>query len=390
MKFTVGYNWDEELLDKIDYPEVNSLYAGLPTGAIGGGRAPLTIKNASEKKIKSDIKKVHDKGWEFNFTLNSGYLSNKEYTKEGHKEIIDYIGWVHDLGVDSVTVTLPSLISLIKRYYPDLKVKISTFQRITSVSMAKRFEDLGADAIMICENSNRDFKLLEGLRRAVDTKLILIANVGCAYYCHNAHSHILSTAHSTQDCSSIFTAIPHVADCLKIKLENLNELIKVRFIRPEDVQIYEDLGIDALKIVDRNTKTDILAKRVEAYHNRSYNGNLFHLLGQTGGKKFNDINEEEFKELFSQGEEIKEKIYRFFGYLKYSVSDLVHIDNQKFPNNFLENFSKINCTTQSCDDCKYCSSIASKVITADQEKIDLFINSLSSLKKELVEGSILY
>jgi collagenase-like PrtC family protease len=167
MKFTVGYNWDTYLFDKIQYKEVESVYSGLGKSVIGEGRAPLVIKDIDEKTIKKHIDLAHKKGLEFDFTINTGCTSNKEFTKEGHKEVLKYIEWVSDLGVDSVTVALPSLVSIVKKHFPHLKVKISTFQRITSVPMAKRFEDMGADTIMICEHSNRDFELRQSLRDAV-------------------------------------------------------------------------------------------------------------------------------------------------------------------------------------------------------------------------------
>lgn len=393
MLFTVGCNWDPELIDKIDYPEIQSLYGGVGSAVIGGGRAPVVIKDVDEASIKSYIQRTHEKGWEFDFTVNSGCTSNKEFTKDGHKEIVEYLEWVHNLGVDSITVTLPSLISITKRYFPKLKVKISTFQRITSVQMAKRFEDMGADAIMICEHSNRDFELLSMLRRAVKCKLALIANVGCVYFCANTHSHIVSTSHSgtTGECSSIFTATPCVADCLQTRLKDISEFVKIRYIRPEDVSVYEDLGIDLLKIVDRHTKTDVLANRVRAYHERSYDGNLLYLTGQKAEQKTDDMNMEEVKKIISRSKEAEQKTFEFFNYLNISISDLIYIDNKKFPEDFLEGFKSRDCTRTSCDLCGYCAKITNSVVTVkDPAKMKELVENLKVLKSRLVDGSILY
>lgn len=393
MKYTVGFNWDLGLIDKIDYPEVESVYGGIGSAVIGGGRAPLVIKDVNEDTIKECIKRVHNKGWDFDFTVNSGCTSNKEFTKEGHSEIVKYLEWVCNLGVDSVTVTLPSLISIVKKYFPNLKIKISTFQRITSVAMAKRFEDLGADAIMICEHSNRDFKLLRALRSAVKCKIALVANVGCVYYCQNAHSHIVSTSHSGTigECNSIATAIPYTADCLHTRLKDVSEFIKIRYIRPEDVSVYEDLGIDMLKIVDRHTKTDILADRVKAYHERSFDGNLLYIIGQKAERKTDDMNIDVLKKIASQSKEAEEKTYEFFNYLKVSISDLINIDNKKFPNDFLKEFEKKDCTRISCEMCGYCKKISEHIITtAGQDKINEALESVKELKARLVNGNILY
>lgn len=164
MKYTIGYNWDKNLLYKLDYSEIESVYAGESGAVIGSGRAPLVIQNINENEIREHINIAHQKGLEFDFTLNSGCLSNSEFTKDGQKKIVEYLEHVEDLGVDSITVTLPSIINLAKKYIPRVKIKVSTFQKISSVESAKRFENMGVDVIMLSENCNRDFKLIEGKR----------------------------------------------------------------------------------------------------------------------------------------------------------------------------------------------------------------------------------
>ena len=43
MKYTVASNWDIDLLDAIDYPEVHSVFAGLPNTPLSGGRSSVMI-----------------------------------------------------------------------------------------------------------------------------------------------------------------------------------------------------------------------------------------------------------------------------------------------------------------------------------------------------------
>lgn len=393
MKYTVSYNWDRELIDRVDNPEVVSIYAGVGSGVIGGGRAPIVIKDVNEATIKEAIKAAHDKGWEFDFTLNAGCTANKEFTAKGHKEIVNYLEWVCGLGVDSVTITLPSLISIVKRYFPKLKVKVSTFQRVSSVPVAKRFEDMGVDTIMITEHCNRDFKLLRSIREAVSCDLALIANVGCIHYCPNAHSHINNTAHSAMlgGCNSIFEAAPNVADCLGIRLKNPEELVKSCFIRPEDVSVYEDIGIDLLKIVDRHTKTDVLVDRVKAYADRSFDGNMLYLMGQIAERQTDDFNMQAVEKIFAGGEEAQKKTGEFFSHFTETISDLFYLDNKKIPADFLKGFENRDCFRLSCEKCGYCGKIADIAMTvAPQERVDGFLKSMNKLKEKVVDGSILY
>lgn len=391
MKYTVGFNWDDALFSKIDYPEVFSVYAGEGNSVIGSGRAPLVIKSVDEKHIRKCINLAHKQGLEFDFTLNSGCLSNKEFTKEGHKEIVEYLEWIADLGVDSITVTLPSIINIAKKYIPKVKIKVSTFQKIASVEMAKRFESLGVESIMLAENCNRDFRLLESIRSAVGCKLALIANVGCIYHCPNSHSHIVSTSHSCDHDKeqSIFTIIPHSADCMLAKLSNPVDVVKARYIRPEDVHYYENLGIDILKLCDRHTKTKVIEERVKAYINRSFEGNLMDLIGQKSERKSDEINPKEFEKLLLNSNENKKKTYEYFSYFNFSISDLIYIDNKKYPEDFLEQFRNNDCTRTDCAQCGYCRRITDKVMKVDDKRVQVAVDGLKDLKKKMCNGSVL-
>ena len=55
-----------------------------------------------------------------------------EYQREGNKKIIEHIAWIDSIGVDAVTVTIPFLLQIIKKQFPRLKVKISSFARVNT------------------------------------------------------------------------------------------------------------------------------------------------------------------------------------------------------------------------------------------------------------------
>ena len=221
MEYTVACNWDPELLDRIDYPEVKSLFGAVPDTVISGGRPSNAIKNLGETEIKNYIKRVHDKGWEFGFNMNSTCLSNKESTREGFKDIIKYLEWIVNLGADSVTISNTNLINIVRKNFPNLKIKVSTFQKVGNVHQAQRFEDMGVTSIMLSEHINRDFKLLREIRRNVKCKLILIANVGCIFNCPNIFSHANSVAHSGTmgEIRTVFTESHH-SYCFQKRLED--------------------------------------------------------------------------------------------------------------------------------------------------------------------------
>ena len=78
MKYTVAINWDIDLLDAIDYPEVHTVFAGLPNTPLSGGRSSVMINKMDEDSVRKYINKVHDKGWSFDYNVNALCTENKE------------------------------------------------------------------------------------------------------------------------------------------------------------------------------------------------------------------------------------------------------------------------------------------------------------------------
>lgn len=391
MQYTVACNWDPGLIERIDYPEVAAVFAGLPNTTIGSGRSSILIKDMDEEGVKDYIRRVHAKGWSFDYNINAMCLGNKELHAEGRREIVEYLEWVCSLGVNAVTISVPLLVEVVKKQFPGLKVKISSYQKIRSVSMARRFEDLGADALVLSEHIHRDFRLLEAIRKSVRCKLVLIANVGCIYDCPNIFTHANSNAHSGAkgEPATIFTE-SYQTYCTMKRLESTAELIKMRWIRPEDVSCYEDLGIDMLKIIDRHSSTEALAERVRAYHERSFDGNLLDLIGQmTNQKKSTLINLRQV--LDDRGREEVEKVMEFLAALATPIQDLFYVDNQRIHGDFLQGFVQRDCPTLACDRCGYCQSVADAAVTVrDKKRVDAALDELHGVRSRIVDGSLLY
>ena len=51
-----------------------------------------------------------------------------------------------------------------------------------------------------------------------------------------------------------------------------------RWIRPEDLHVYEALGVKEFKIIDRSRSTAWLLRATKAYASRRYDGNLLDIL----------------------------------------------------------------------------------------------------------------
>lgn len=67
--------------------------------------------------------------------------------------------------------------------------------------------------------------------------------------------------------------------CSYIKNSSVEEYLKMPWIRPEDIKIYEEIGVDYFKIIGRERvqKMDLL-KMLQYYCMRQYEGNLLELI----------------------------------------------------------------------------------------------------------------
>ena len=231
------------------------------------------------------------------------------------------------------------------------------------------------DLIMLSEHVNRDFRVLRAIRKAVKCQLALIANVGCVYDCPNALTHANSTAHAGAKGQNTLFADPFMTYCFAKRLESPEEVIKTRWIRPEDVGHYEDIGIDVLKIIDRNSTTEVLAERVKAYSQRSYEGNLLLLLGQmidlkrTNGR----LKEMVIKRLLTRPglktlRNLK-KVRSYGDLFTHSLYDILFLDNKRLPADFSKSFEVRDCRSSDCRTCSHCRTMADKAVRVLNESL---------------------
>jgi collagenase-like PrtC family protease len=386
MRYSVATNWDLGLLEKLDGTSVEGLYGQMWGDPIGGGRMALFIPKVGKKEVASFIAEVRKRGLGFNYLINSTCLDNLEFTKKGYRNIRDHLEWISSTGVDMVTVTLPFLLQMVKRDFPNLKVCVSSFARVQNVHLAHFWEDSGADKIILPESIGRDFQALRSIREAVDCVLELIANHCCLFQCPLDLHHRNMVSHGSQEkhpCGGFAPDYCKLA-CQRLKLFHPAELIKSRWIRPEDVPDYEVLGIDCLKLVERFRETESLIQIVKAYERKSYKGNLVELLSLPQQGVFLSPN----LEILQRTDLIEpEKMGEVMEVLKEPFPEKVNIDNSKL-NGFLDHFKKVNCLHTDCDHCGYCEQVATQAVSIDEEWRREMISRFDQAMESLTTGKI--
>jgi collagenase-like PrtC family protease len=372
MQLLVPTNWDPDLILPLSKLEADvQLYGVLPTSMIGsGGSGPDNVRMVANQ-VEEYIEQANSVGLKFDYLLNAPSMSNMEWDENTHQELLMHLDWITSIGADSVTVTIPYLVELIKRQFPRLRVRVSTIAHVNSVARAKLFESLGADSITLDINVNRDFALLKAIRNAVNCELSVLLNNLCLYQCPYEYYHHDGLGHASQNYNPIngYYVDYCVLRCTLDRLRDVSQIIKCRWARPEEIHVYEEIGMDVFKISGRSMPTERILRAATAYSSRHYEGNLYDILNviapKTGfigsalpGEQSNGVG----------------SLPRFY------------IDNQALEG-FMDFFKKQNCLS-GCSHCDYCQRIASKVIQFDGDEVDDYIAALTASLDNLSSSKI--
>ena len=396
MKLSVAANWDIELLDGLaQIPEVTSVYAKLPYDLVGGGRAGSVLPSVDLDTAAAYIQAAHKRGLSFSYLLNAPCLGNLEQTQEGKERLLAFIGRLVELGVDNVSISNLALVALVRRNYPELSIRGSVLSWPTNLPRLKYQESLGVDPLILPYSEfNRDFPALERIRANLSCGIVLFANISCIYHCHYLAEHACSVGHASQEnqggkkTHSMLDS--YLWQCTRRRLVQPELFLASRWIRPEDLHLYEALGVEEFKIIDRSRSTAWLLRATKAYASRRYDGNLLdilslEMLGDPNG--FHpSIEEQSRKSLFQLDTEERRLTLRMFRLRQRLLALNVFIDNAMLAD-FLEGFRKIRCMETFCDDCRYCHRYAERAVRYDRDEaarlvaeIDVIVDDFMTAK----------
>jgi hypothetical protein len=126
---------------------------------------------------------------------------------------------------------------------------------------------------------------LRAIRRAVRCELELYANIPCLDHCPRRVAHYTFSGRASQQIGGPeVTQDPFLMRCSHTFLSEPVEFLRSPFIRPEDVTVYHEAGMDIIKLSDRTESTEFLLNTARAYAGMKYDGNLFDLIFRSGRK----------------------------------------------------------------------------------------------------------
>ncbi|MEI8095083.1 MAG: hypothetical protein WCG80_12795 [Spirochaetales bacterium] len=400
MKLTVPANYDSSILPSLKGYGAVELYGKLPFDITGGGRPSAMSTALSKKGLARYITDVHATGLEFNYLMNAACFGNEEWTPRFHRELDKLLGWCADQKVETLTIAAPYLVQVVKKRFPQFKIKVGIYAQVDTVSRAKYWEDLGADTINLESFSiNRDFDKLRKIRAAVKADLVLIANHFCQPNCPYQIQHQNGHAHASGLNPKFYIDYP-LMQCNKNRLTHKHLFVSAGWIRPEDIARYEEIGYTTFKLLERNIPSDALVARAKAYHERKYEGNLADLLLSWGFKS--KAPNASLLHTFRAFRGWKMPLGMAGTALKFMQKqgmliatqqhNPVQIDSAQIPANFLDHFDSAvggegNCADKDCAKCGYCHRIANKAVNIDPKFLEEILPVYDGLEKALVSGS---
>ena len=338
--FSVPADFKKETIDAYvrlnsQYPDakVHEAYGNITTGNfLQSGRSVNLLPPMDLAGLADYAAYSNEAGIRFNYTLNATHLHNREFTRQGILEIMDFLKKIHDAGIRSVTVAMPSLIDIVKSSGLGFEIKGSTLCMVVNGNKAEAFKNMGVDKIVADESLNRDFQALSVIRRRFGEKVELIANAICHKNCAYRVFHYNQMTEDSVTVANKNSIDYYSHRCLLQRYNDVSDLLRLSFIRPEDLHHYTAVGIQYFKLQGRQAvvKGDPV-RAVEAYMKGSYDGDLMELL-----------------DMFDPTSQFR-----------------VHIDNKKL-DGFIDPFVKNSgfCRND-CPQCKYCATMAARLIDND-------------------------
>jgi len=391
MQLSVAANWDMALLDGLaEIPEVTSIYAKMPFDVVGGGRAGTVLPSVDWDHAATYIASAKRRGLSFCYLINAPCLGNLEQSENGKREILSLVGRLVEMGVASVSIANLSVAALIRRNFPSLSIRGSVLSWPTSLTRLKYQESLGIDPLILPYSEfNRDFAMLAKIHGGLSCSVQLFANVACIYHCHYLAEHACSVGHASQLAHNSLQPQAfldsYLWQCTRRRLLQPELLLMSRWIRPEDLHIYEAMGFEEFKIIDRSRSTPWLQRTAKAYAERRYEGNLLdilslELIGDPAGFH-RDIEaqvQERMRHYTSEERQLTRRMLKLRRRLLHL--DIV-IDNNALTG-FLEGFRKIPCMETYCEDCGYCRRYAELAVHFDREEAAALARDIGELLGE--------
>lgn len=297
-RFKVGINFDFNLLNEfkklneefLGKSRIVELYGSDMEHASLAARPDFRLPDINFSYLKRYVRDAVDAGIKFNYTMNSifPYGAKNEFV-ENESKIIDFVKALESIGVYRVTVANPIMLELIRnKAKSNIEIEISTIMHIDTIMQIKYLhEKYGVNKICGSLLKNRNFAFLKSAADYCNKNGIIyevMANEfcgvgGCGYGTHCVYRdscYICHATNKTLDDANSFDEYP-MKLCTGSRNKDAVNWLRMKFIRPEDLHYYREVGINDFKITGRTGSSEYILSVIRGYMSESWKGNLLSL-----------------------------------------------------------------------------------------------------------------
>lgn len=365
IEYNLGCNFSYELLDCIiklnkRFTDKNicikEMFGSTRRYSSLTARPLFRLPNVSNKFVESYVQKCNDNNIEFNYTTNSLNPGSKRDLLGKRRNIYDFFKYLKNIGIKRVTISNVLLMELVSEAVPDFPIEVSTVMHVDTLSQIKWLKShFNIDKVCGAIIHNRDIRFLKGAALLCD-KLGIKYEVLVNEFCGNGglgnnqleaygtncilrdHCYVLHSSNITKKDAELFNVYP-MGYCMDSRTDPAT-WIKMRFILPQDIYRYYDIGINNFKISGRTGSTDYLLQMAFIYLQQLFQGNLLSLWKPLE-TIYTEENETEFKH-------------------PYYISCL-KLSKMSFMDHWFNNEAQ-RCSEEDCGvTCQYCNLIYQKI-----------------------------
>ncbi len=276
MRYSLATNWDSNLTQGDNFKSKNKKNKVIEFFASFNNFTAIPSKDISKKDFIKKVKEIKEEGYNFNYILNSSF-------KIANKKLFVSAMLIKELKVDIVTLANIENISFFRKNFPEIRINLSIVNGVDNLVKTKKviLENSNIKRITFSQKLNRNKKVLKDIIEYCHNfgvEVELLANELCFLNCPYIEDHYkLGSKIALSKNNNIRLNDYFSSHCNSKRIKSPQSFLNTAWIRPEDVTLYEDLGVDVLKIAGRSLKTSYLIKTANAYLNKSYRGNVMDL-----------------------------------------------------------------------------------------------------------------
>lgn len=289
IELNIATRWDDEAIIRWAAGgnasrRISSVFGSRQQQLTGHGRAPADVQWVADAEIARHAHVAHAHGLKFLYLLN-GRCEHMDFNDVDLRlQVLTDVEWIiEDVRADCIVVADLRLGELIRSAFSSRKValRVSTVTGVKTMDQLRPWLPLDIDGVVLHHDAGRDFEHLRCFvsslgREAPGVEIELLLNESCLYGCPSREAHYARLARERLDYTEGFQQ-----SCNLPKFRDPSLLLRACWIRPEDLDLYKELGIRRFKVAGREMPSAWLERAAGAYLQGQYQGNLVDLLTMT-------------------------------------------------------------------------------------------------------------